>query len=586
MTAVIVPQAFSSLLLGFRIKTGFIMKYSFYTITAFLSILLMFPFSPVKAWQSLPTSLTLVNDDAVDQDDMCFWIHPDPAQSTIISSDKAAHKVFVYDLDGKVLQTISLTNKPRNIDVRYNFLLSGKRVDIVVFGQDDSELHFYTVDESTRLLKEAGTFLTEMKSIYGLCLYHDQVNDKFYAIASVNAGNGELRQWELTDNGDGTIRPVLKRTWINGPGGLTEGMVADDETATLYTANEDNGIYKYDANPTSASPDPTLVVAVGDDGLAADIEGLTLYYAANNKGYLLASSQGISTFYVYERTPPHKLVKTFTVSSVGGTDGIDVTNVSLNDTFKKGLFIAHDGRRSYGVRYEELGLDIDTSYWNPRNATDVDLIAPAAVKDFDVRKNDAEGKAVNATWDGNSSGDDGVQGSVNHFEIRWTAAGNGPIDNDAAWTAATPAADGDADAFAQGAMTIDMSSYASGDKLYAIRTYDEAGNISPLEAGSFTVLTGLAPVTRPDHFHLYQNYPNPFNPGTHIQYNIPGRVALPVDMSLYNTRGQKIRTLIHAVQQPGTHMFHFDASGLPAGIYFYQLTAGAHNATKKLLLLP
>ena len=36
-----------------------------------------------------------------DQDDMCLWTHPsDPALSTVITSDKVAGKIFVYDLDG------------------------------------------------------------------------------------------------------------------------------------------------------------------------------------------------------------------------------------------------------------------------------------------------------------------------------------------------------------------------------------------------------------------------------------------------------------------------------------------------------
>lgn len=537
--------------------------------------------------QSVPNALIFDNPQASDQDDMCIWISSVPDQSTVISSDKSARKVFVYDLQGNVLQTLSMTGKPRNIDVRYNFLLSGKRVDIVAFGQDDSELHFYIVDPSTRRLIEAGSYITGMKSIYGFCLYHNPTTDKFYAMASVNNGSGELRQWELIDNGDGTIGKILKRTWINGVAGLTEGLVADDETGKLYTANENNGIYKFDADPTSANPPGTLVTSVGENGLTADIEGLTIYYAANNNGYLIASSQGSSTFNVYERRAPNVFVKTFKVSSVSGTDGIDVTNVSLGSAFPKGLFIAHDGRRSYGVNYENLGLLVDTNYWNPRFNSTADLMAPASVTAFSISKDDAQGKSVTAAWAGNSSGDDGTTGTISSFEIRWSSTSNGAINSDAKWGSATPCFSGDAAAFALGSVKIDMSSFSAGEKSFAIRTKDDAGNISPLGSGSYTSVTNINQSSPIKGFILNQNYPNPFNPTTYIKYTIGGLQVSPVlvRIAVYNALGQEIQQVVDKKQPAGNYSVQFDASGLPSGVYFYRIEAGLFADAKKMLLI-
>ncbi len=556
---------------------------SFRFVTYILIFLFLNTVSFLFAQTSVPNSLTLVNDQANDQDDMCIWIHPDAAQSTIISSDKAARKVFVYDLQGNTLQVISLSGKPRNIDVRYNFLLSGKRVDIVGFGQDDSEVHFYTVDTTTRQLIPAGTFDSGMKSIYGFCLYHNQAEDKFYAMASVNSGSGELRQWELSDNGDGTVGHTLKRTWINGNGGLTEGLVADDETHKFYAASEDNGIYKYDADPTSENPAATLVTSVGDNGLTADIEGITIYYAANGEGYLIASSQGNSTFKVYQRKAPHNFVKTFTVSSVSGTDGIDVTNVSLGSAFPKGLFIAHDGKRTYGVKYEDIGLTVDTDYWNPRNDTDADLIAPAPVTDFSITENTPDGFSLTANWSGSSSGDDDTTGTISSFEIRWSAEADGIINSDEKWQAATVAYSGDSDAFAAGSVQIDMSSFPSGKKFFAIRSADEAGNLSPLEAGSYTLVTALPRPEVPRLFEIRQNYPNPFNPTTKINYELS--ITNYVGLSVYNTLGQKVRTLVNRRQTAGTYSVSFDASALSGGVYYYKFTAGTFVQVHKMLLL-
>src|SRR5204863_6712411 len=65
-----------------------------------------------------------------DEDDMCFWLHPtDLSLSTVVVSDKSANKLFVYDLQGAVLQTIT-SSQPGNIDVRYNVPFGGQLVDI------------------------------------------------------------------------------------------------------------------------------------------------------------------------------------------------------------------------------------------------------------------------------------------------------------------------------------------------------------------------------------------------------------------------------------------------------------------------
>ena len=68
---------------------------------------------------AISPSLTLQAAEARDQDDLTFWLHPsDLSQSTIITSDKKANTIFVYDLAGRTLQVVS-AQKPGNIDTRY-----------------------------------------------------------------------------------------------------------------------------------------------------------------------------------------------------------------------------------------------------------------------------------------------------------------------------------------------------------------------------------------------------------------------------------------------------------------------------------
>jgi len=101
-------------------------------------------------------------------------------------------------------------------------------------------------------------------------------------------------------------------------------------------------------------------------------------------------------------------------------------------------------------------------------------------------------------------------------------------------------------------------------------------------------------VLLPEGIVLYQNYPNPFNPVTTIQYTIGvgansvrARIASPlqVDLSIYNTLGQKISTLVSENKPSGTYTAQWDASGLPTGFYLYKLRVGKNTHIRKMMLI-
>lgn len=86
-----------------------------------------------------------------------------------------------------------------------------------------------------------------------------------------------------------------------------------------------------------------------------------------------------------------------------------------------------------------------------------------------------------------------------------------------------------------------------------------------------------------DSFKLNQNHPNPFNPTTMIEYNLP--ISEEINISVYNTLGNKVCELYNGKQTAGTHNILFSGSDLSSGYYFYKLESANHSIVKSCLLL-
>jgi CubicO group peptidase (beta-lactamase class C family) len=94
-----------------------------------------------------------------------------------------------------------------------------------------------------------------------------------------------------------------------------------------------------------------------------------------------------------------------------------------------------------------------------------------------------------------------------------------------------------------------------------------------------------------DDFTLSQNYPNPFNPSTTIDFALPH--ASVVTLTIYNTLGQLVETLISERLSAGRFEASWDAGRYSSGIYFYRLQAESPSTsvghrfeeTRKMILM-
>ncbi|MCA9728175.1 MAG: hypothetical protein KC729_10860 [Candidatus Eisenbacteria bacterium] len=94
---------------------------------------------------------------------------------------------------------------------------------------------------------------------------------------------------------------------------------------------------------------------------------------------------------------------------------------------------------------------------------------------------------------------------------------------------------------------------------------------------------GNSQVTR-----LYQNSPNPFNPRTVLRFSLAQ--SGPVELSIFDVNGRKVRTLVSDTQDAGLHEVVWDGTddaGHPvaSGVFWSQLETTGYTSNKKMVVL-
>lgn len=110
-------------------------------------------------------------------------------------------------------------------------------------------------------------------------------------------------------------------------------------------------------------------------------------------------------------------------------------------------------------------------------------------------------------------------------------------------------------------------------------------------SGPSNVVTVLFNANDPDIIPincLYANYPNPFNPSTTIQFALEKKTQTVI--SIYNVKGQRIRTLWNGLCEVGSHSLIWDGTNdkqqiIPSGIYLLEMRAGSYHSVKRMILM-
>jgi hypothetical protein len=127
-------------------------------------------------------------------------------------------------------------------------------------------------------------------------------------------------------------------------------------------------------------------------------------------------------------------------------------------------------------------------------------------------------------------------------------------------------------------------SEAKTQKPYHVLTFVErvdgrAKGIYPDFRSTTLSLTAVVPT----QYALAQNYPNPFNPTTTVSFAI--KEAGRVKLDIFNVLGQTVTCLVDEYLEAGTHSREWNATNFSSGVYFYKVSAGDFQATKKMVLM-
>ena len=125
---------------------------------------------------------------------------------------------------------------------------------------------------------------------------------------------------------------------------------------------------------------------------------------------------------------------------------------------------------------------------------------------------------------------------------------------------------------------------------YRVRAID-AGGFAGAHSDSISLICPFTSVASPtptlDGSYLSRAIPNPFGDATTIEYSVPH--AGDVELSIYNTNGERVRRLATGRHSAGTHEAVWDGNDrkgrrVGSGVYFYKLDGVGIGETRKIVL--
>jgi hypothetical protein len=263
------------------------------------------------------------------------------------------------------------------------------------------------------------------------------------------------------------------------------------------------------------------------------------------------------------------IIATFTVNLLAGETYVAIANGVLNPS----QFVANpDGRSTAFTLWvkdmaREKGTGSNVDFFIVHGATDVDAVKVMAKGDPTLVENAAYGDIT-----------DYISVPATAYDIRLIRNSDG---------ATLGAFDVNLAGLGGGSAVVLASGFRKDTGNQGGESFQLIGVLADGQVVIFpdppTSVSEIVDSAVPIRFELEQNYPNPFNPTTTISFSVPNSEF--VKLSVFNTLGQQVATIVNEQLNAGQNKLLFDASNLVSGIYYYRIEAGNFTSTKRLVLL-
>ncbi len=298
-----------------------------------------------------------------DTDDPAFWIHPtDPTKSLVIGTDKeVGGGLYLYDLEGKIVNKFLDMQRPNNVDVAYGLDINGVKTDIAVITERKANtIRIFSLPD-LKPIDNGGIPIFEgeqgedERDGMGIALYTqkiDSTSSTIYTIVGRKTGPSGtyLWQYKLAADQNGIVHGEVVRKFGTYSGKKEiEAIAVDNELGYVYYSDETAGIRKYYADPARGNEE---LAFFGQQDALRDHEGIAIYKKEDGAGYILVSDQQKNSFLVYDRagtaSDPHAhiLLSEIPVSAVE-CDGADAINLNLGPKFPEGMLVAMSNSRIF-----------------------------------------------------------------------------------------------------------------------------------------------------------------------------------------------------------------------------------------------
>ena len=152
----------------------------------------------------------------------------------------------------------------------------------------------FRLDTVAKKLVPLGAIPVGPGEAYGMCLWSRASDKALFGFVVMK--DGPIDQVAIDTSGATPTGKVVRSMKL---GTQSEGCVVDDRTGVLYVAEEDVGLWKFDAAP-DAPVTATLLAKADGKEIVMDAEGVALAPARADGGYIIVSSQGDNAYAVYK----------------------------------------------------------------------------------------------------------------------------------------------------------------------------------------------------------------------------------------------------------------------------------------------